>query len=118
MKNWQDTLLHWHKKVFGADSYMDTRERALRLYEEATEVAQVVGVPLNDLQRQLEDTYARPVGKIHQELGGVFVTFLLMCINQGENALQCLQDEHARINLPEMIEKIQRSQAEKKAKGF
>lgn len=71
-------VLHWAKSVFG-DVAMDPTERALRMMEEAAEVAQGVGVPLDIIQRTVARTYQRPVDDPAKEIGGLLVTVYALC---------------------------------------
>jgi NTP pyrophosphatase (non-canonical NTP hydrolase) len=58
---------------------MNKRERVLRLVEEATEVAQALGIPESDIHGQVRHTYSRPVGELLDEIGGTIVTLSALC---------------------------------------
>lgn len=66
-------ILSWAKDTFGPVA-LDPRERAMRLLEEAAELAQAEGVTVDEMCNIVERTCARPVGDPFKELGGVLVT--------------------------------------------
>jgi hypothetical protein len=66
----------WVETRFGRDCLEDGVERALRVLEEASELAQAEGVPEEQARRVCGAIYAKPVGDPDQEAAGVFVTLL------------------------------------------
>lgn len=70
----------WAVRCFGRAHVADNRVRALRLVEEAVETCQAVGVKPSDIYSVTTTVYDRPPGDIVQELGGVFMTAIVMCV--------------------------------------
>jgi NTP pyrophosphatase (non-canonical NTP hydrolase) len=89
-------VLHWAKTTFG-NVAMDPIERALRMMEEAAEVAQGVGVPLDMLQRTVTRTYQRPVDDPKKEVGGLLVTVYALCARLEIDPQEALEIEVERI---------------------
>lgn len=89
--NRQKKVLAWAIENFGAIA-TNRDERAARLVEEAIEVAQAEGLPLHILQKISERVYARPAGKLAQEIGGLAITLDALA----ENAGLSVQAESAR----------------------
>jgi hypothetical protein len=76
---------------------MDRRERALRLLEEAVELAQAEGITLAQVARQVAHVYERPAGDPEQEAGGVAVCLLGWCAATGAGFAYIAELEMARI---------------------
>lgn len=87
---------NWAVSTFG-DVAKDPNERALRLVEEAAEVAQSLDVDKDVLIRIIERTYSRPVGVTHQEIGGLLVCVVSLCHRLGYVADALLHAELARV---------------------
>jgi NTP pyrophosphatase (non-canonical NTP hydrolase) len=66
-------------RAFGRDHVGDKKVRAMRLLEEAVELAQALDVPREKLDKVLDVVYSRPKGVPEQELGGVAMTFAVIC---------------------------------------
>lgn len=64
--------------VFGEDSANNRRERALRFFEEACELARVEGLTKGDMNRLVEFEHGRPPGVKSQEVAGVGLTLLTL----------------------------------------
>jgi NTP pyrophosphatase (non-canonical NTP hydrolase) len=64
---------------FGETVAHDVKERALRLLEEALEVAQACGVHKMQVERLTHYTFGREVGELSDEIGGVSTTLLSLC---------------------------------------
>lgn len=118
MKNWQSMVAKWVRSTFGDECQVDTRERGLRLVEEALELGQSVGITREDALAVLQQVYSRPKGEVHQEFGGLMITTLALAENQKQDLHECLVDEWNRINTTEVILKAKRRQAEKKELGL
>jgi hypothetical protein len=84
-KERQSKVLAWAVENFG-DIAKNRDERAIRLAEEAIEVAQAEGVSLELIHRVAERVYSRPVGEIGREIGGVAITLDALAENLGRNA--------------------------------
>lgn len=75
-------VLQWAVNSFGAIA-LNRDERAARMTEEAIEVAQVEGVPVDVIQRIAARVYSRPVGELGQEIGGLMVGLYALAANSG-----------------------------------
>lgn len=75
--------------------HMDRRERAMRLLEEAIELAQAEGITREMVDNQAAHVYARPVGEPSQEAAGVAVCLLGWCAATG-NMLATLAEREVR----------------------
>lgn len=62
---------------------MGLKERALRVLEEAVELAQAEGVDITMVNRLTDHVYSKPPGEPAQEVGGVAVTLLCYCERRG-----------------------------------
>lgn len=69
----------WALRAFGYERVTDKRIRALRLTEEVVELAQILGVDQKQLHKLVDVVYSRPVGQVHQEIGGIMVTLCVLC---------------------------------------
>lgn len=87
--------------AFGAAS-MTTTERAKRVGEEAIELMQAGGVPLEEAMKLLIYVYGRPVGHINQEVGGVCVTLLALSYVMGYDLEWLEQQEVTRFLLKDI----------------
>lgn len=75
MKFMTEAAYDWAERCFGIVHVNDNRVRALRLLEEAAELAQAVGCRLEDVDAVTAMVYGRPVEKDpSKELGGIMVT--------------------------------------------
>ena len=111
----QLTVERWARRVLGDDIFDNTKERALRLVEEALELAQALEVDVGDLHRLVDYVYARPVGDPAQEVAGTMVTLYAVAASAGIDADTAFENEVLRIHTPEIEEKVRRRQAEKRA---
>jgi hypothetical protein len=75
--------LSWAIRAFGKEHVFDTRIRALRVAEEAIELAQASGVAEEQLHRLIGIVYTRPVGDPIQEIGGVLMTTYVLAARLG-----------------------------------
>jgi NTP pyrophosphatase (non-canonical NTP hydrolase) len=69
----------WAVRCFGHEHVADRRVRALRILEEAVELAQSVGVEREASRRAVDVVYSRPPGRASQEIGGVMLTTVIFC---------------------------------------
>lgn len=74
LDKYQKNVFDWMAKCFQRKEALTLKQRAFRFLEEANELAQAAGVTREDAVRTVDYVYARPVGQIKQELGGVMVT--------------------------------------------
>jgi hypothetical protein len=89
------------KRTWGVDVLMSMHERAARCAEEAIELAQAEGVPLEQIAKIADRVYSRPAGHPMQESSGVGLTWLAWCYARGIDPSYVLEVELVRIeNLP------------------
>lgn len=113
----QRTLSEWAQAAFGAQQASSLPQRAVRLLEEALEAYQAAGGD-RDMARQLVDfVFGRPVGSLHQELGGVGVCVLLLAAAANLSADTEERREIDRVLSKPLAEFTQRNQAKNDA-GF
>jgi hypothetical protein len=112
---WQQTIESWARRVLGDAAVQNRVERALRVAEEAVELAQCLGVEAADLHRLVDYVYARHAGTPAQEIAGTLVTLYACAASVGVDAEEALRVELDRIHTPEIEEKVRRRQAEKRA---
>lgn len=112
----QRLVLRWATRVFGT---ITTRieERAMRVVEEAIEVAQAAGISQNTVEKILYRIYGKEPGRIEEEMGGLLVTTLAMCEVLGAEADELERNEIERIlALPEG--RVQEKHETKRALGI
>lgn len=113
----QRQVFEWGRLAFGEDQMRSQAQRGLRLVEEAIEVAQAAECDPAALHRLIDYVYARPVGDVEAELGGVQVCVLAMAECVGASAEECEHVEIARILEKPISHFTQRNQAKNDA-GF
>ena len=101
----------WMLACFGEEISNDKVERRQRFLEEALELVQAAGAPTREVLMLLSYVYSRPVGEIHQEVGGVMVTLAALCRPYGVNMHECGNVELERIWT--LVEKIREKQRTK-----
>jgi hypothetical protein len=94
--NRQRVVLDWVERTFGSGPALDLHERAIRIIEEAVEIAQCEGVDADLLHEIIDHVYRRPAGEPWQEAGGVAVTLLAYCEARAISAERCEREEFAR----------------------
>lgn len=110
----QTLVRTWCVHVFGQQVADDKRERNFRFLEESLELAQAGGMTRAEVLQLVDYTYARPVGIVAQEAGQVAITLAALCGAYKDVDLErSVSQEWARIQEPEVIEKIRRKQATK-----
>lgn len=106
----------WFEKCFAEPlDTADVRVRCHRFLEEAIEFAQSLDVPAADIMALVCYVYARPVGVPRQELGGTMVTLAALAGAAGLDMALDAETELARVDTPELIERIRAKQASKNA---
>ena len=113
----QATVESWVRRAFGDETMLRPDERAARVLEEATELAQACGVPEATAEKIRAYVYARPVGDPAQEVGGVGLTLLACCGTLGISADKAESDEVARV-LAKPLEHWNRRWQEKSKAGI
>lgn len=114
----QQRIGKWVRKVFGDKIFFDRHERALRILEEAMELAQVEGVAETQASMLAARTWSRPVGELRQEVAGIGVTLLAYAEAVGISAADEVQGEMRRVSSQTVIRQIQEKQKEKTALGL
>lgn len=74
----QSDAFAWAGKTFGAIN-MSKRERTRRFIEEAIELAQACGLPMDEVCALVSHVYFKPPGEVAQEAGGTGITLLMLC---------------------------------------
>lgn len=97
MKHLQMLAQAWAIRAFGNAHVTDPRLRALRLLEEAIELAQAEGVARHLVDHCTEVVYSRPVGIANQEIGGVMMTAAIYCGCKGLELDDVLMTELNRV---------------------
>ncbi len=77
-----DIALDWGRRSFG-EQMNHPGTRALRVLEEAAELAQACGVPAETAKQCVNVVYDRPVGDVTQEVGGVLMTIFMFVRSLG-----------------------------------
>lgn len=80
LKSMQRSVRDWVDKCFGIDSPAGYQvdERALRFFEEATELVQSAKLSEEQAHAIIAYVYNRPEGDPQQEAGGTLITFLAL----------------------------------------
>lgn len=107
----------WCVAAFGDHDARSVPQRGLRLAEEAIETAQACGCDPAMLHRLIDHVYAKPVGELPQELGGLGVTLLALAEAAGISADEAEQHELLRVRAKPLSHFAARNAA-KKAAGF
>lgn len=93
----------WLVKAFGKEAAHDKVERNHRFLEEALEVVQACGCTDFEAHQLVEYVFGRPVGEIHQEIGGAMLTLAGLALANGQRVEVCgaleLQRAYQKIEL-------------------
>lgn len=112
MKHLEWLCNQWAVRAFGNAHVSNPRLRALRLLEEAIELAQAEGIQRHMIDHCTEIVYGRPVGHADQEIGGVLMTAAVYCHCKGLNIENSLRIELNRV-LSKPIEHFSQRNKEK-----
>jgi NTP pyrophosphatase (non-canonical NTP hydrolase) len=107
----------WCVAAFGDHDARSVQLRGLRLVEEAIEAAQAAGCDAGMVHRLVDHVYAKPVGELVQELGGVSVTLLNLAQAAGFSADRAERLEIERVLSRPLADFAARNAAKKQA-GF
>lgn len=113
----QAIIGNWCCAAFGVAEATSIPQRGIRLLEEAAELAQACGVDREMAHALLDYVWARPVGQIKQEAGGVGITLLALCSAARLSAEVC-EIEEARRVMDKPLEHFARRNAAKNEAGF
>ena len=92
----EERVQHWIVTRIGV-KYAYRRERAMRLLEEAIELAQAEGITEEMVNRQTRHVFSRPAGEPDQEAAGVGVCFAGWCAATGHSMVSLTLREVERI---------------------
>lgn len=106
----------WCASRFGVEAFTNRRERAARVLEEAIELAQAEGVPIEKSRRIMEVVYSKPVGEPSQEAAGIMTTLMGWAAATDHDIEKVTRDEIDRIHaLP--LDYFARKKVEKRDLG-
>lgn len=86
----------WVRTRIG-ERHMHSRERAMRLLEEAIELAQAENISSDAVRRQVDHVYCRPPGEPAQEASGVATCLFAWCAATGNTVVGLATSELERI---------------------
>lgn len=89
----QIAIHDWVRRTFGHDVSINIQERAIRVLEEAIEVAQAAGVEPDMIQRMAERVYAKEPGELPKELGQLGLVILALASAAGHSADRLEEEE-------------------------
>jgi len=117
-QSFQAGVAEWMGQCFLPSLYSNMTERGDRLLEEVLELLQAHGYDKARVPTLVDYVFGRPVGEPAQEVGGVMVTLAGYCWVAGLDMHDAGDIELARINQPEVMEKIRQKQEAKNALHF
>jgi NTP pyrophosphatase (non-canonical NTP hydrolase) len=118
MRGCQIEIREWLCHRIGIPSQFESLEnRSQRFFEEATELVQVTGLTREQCHELVDYVYNRPVGQLHQEIGGVMVCLAALSERLDENMGVAFLDEIERVHKPEIIEKVRAAIERKRRDG-
>ncbi len=112
-QDFQQRVEPWFRECFPPAVCDDRLERGDRLLEEVLELLQSGDYPPERVAALVDYTWGRPKGEPVQEVGGVMVTLAAYCIAHNLDMGEAGEIELARINRPEIVQKIRAKQAAK-----
>lgn len=110
--SFEDRVAAWVTTRIGPE-HMQSAERAMRLLEEAMELAQAEGIDIFKVVRQASHVFSRESGDATQEAGGVAVCLLAWCSATGQKLEDVALREIMRIEakpLQDIRESLARKQ--------
>ncbi len=117
LDDYQERVGKWCLDTFGVGIATNRQERALRILEEAMELAQVEEIDMAMCFHLALRVWSRPKGDPGQEVSGVGVTLLAYCAAADIDFERELELEILRIERPEIQEAIRKKQHEKRLAG-
>ena len=97
----ENRVIEWVRTRIG-NGHVTRKERAMRLLEEALELAQAEWITIDQVKRQADHIYERPWGEPRQEAAGVAVCLLGWCGATGNRLLDLAIEELERIEAEPM----------------
>jgi NTP pyrophosphatase (non-canonical NTP hydrolase) len=113
----QRRVTEWARAAFGEAEATGLAQRGVRLLEEAIEAFQACGGDEAIAHKLVAYVFARPVGTVGQELGGVAVTVLALAAAAGVSADEEECREIHRV-LSKPLQEFTQRNANKNAAGF
>lgn len=92
----QDRVVTWAQECFRRPDSMRIEQRAFRFIEEALELVQSAGTSKEEVLRLVDYVFARPIGEVAQEIGGVMVTLAALSFAAGRRMDGCGEVELQR----------------------
>jgi hypothetical protein len=117
MSRFQGDVDAWMADVFSVKTRTNVSERAFRFLEEALELFQAMGGTQEQADGLAGYVFGRPVGREHQEVGGVMITLAAACSAMGHEMNACATAELNRVHRPEVIAKIKAKRATRAVPG-
>ncbi|AFU88036.1 hypothetical protein CcrColossus_gp166 [Caulobacter phage CcrColossus] len=109
----QTNLADWLERCLGKKTLNSRKDRAIRVLEEAIELAQAAGISREKALEQLNHTYGRPKGRPYQEIAGVLNAALLTAEAYGYDGLTLGVEEWRRVeNKMDLIREKNRSKVQ------
>lgn len=108
MKQIQTRIRHWVESTFHylMPDVMGMKERRLRFFEEACELAQACGMTQEEATKMIAYTWSRPADVPEKEVGGLMVCALGLAEALDLDAGALLDAELERIEDPAFIARI------------
>lgn len=97
LTHWTKRCVDWVRSTYGAASLYSLENRALRVLEEAVELAQAENISQEQVARVVARAYSRPVGEPSQEVAGTFFTLLVYARVKGVEPIRALATEVLRV---------------------
>lgn len=93
----QAQVYTWAKAAFGKSHVVSIEQRSIRFLEEAIELAQSGGCTEEIAHKLVSFVFARPVGTMASEIGGVGITLLCLAQAAHMSADECEVAEFLRV---------------------
>jgi hypothetical protein len=106
------------RRTFGEAVLVDRRERAMRVLEEASELAQAAGVAPAEAAAIAARVWSRPPGDADQEAAGVLFCVLMWCEASGLDIGLAMSRELSRVEAPGAAEACRAKHGQKVAAGI
>lgn len=96
-RSFQARVDDWIQHCFGFEIGAYKMERNHRFLEEALELVQAGGCTASEAHQLVDYVFGRPVGEMHQEVGGVMVTLAALCNAHGVDLDAAAETELRRV---------------------
>lgn len=115
--NYTVRAVEWVMRALGPAILKSRRERAMRFFEEATELAQACGLAKHDMAAIVDRVMHRPSGEVAQESAGAYFTLLVLAHAHDVSLDWELMKEFRRVEDPAVVARIREKHAGKVAEG-